>query len=344
MSPGEGNHWTRADHEGAVYVTAVYLTFQLLTRSSDEEILGHLAPDSHIRYAHRADSALPGTSSSSHQHSYMPYGFPHIPSPLPPSAGGDASGAEQGMSWGRFILGLVMYPFYIIVTLLAVPVPLLLNLAHLLVSVLRAALYPVTTTTRFMFRTFLFTPLGAVRAILAAFYPIYMFVGGIVGTGCVLGVGAAWAGRLGLDLLLGRRRGKTSKRVKVSASSRSNARIEPSHMASASSAHRSHDMAAFEEAWSRRSSERLLRGEEPSRKSRRSDPYRYDANIDEAQHRSKLSHTGRTMQQARDFDRGPSGSQSTPAFVAAETLATGRQAKAIGVRRRGMRPGVLDSP
>lgn len=186
-----------------VYVVFFYIIWQILTRSDDTEILGHL-PLTHLQ------------SLSSSLHSdlrpqspyHLPYHLPQIPSPVPNTT-------SESTSTFRTILGVIVYPVYLLITLIATPLPLLLNALHLLGHVLGTVLYPITATSKLLGRTFILAPLGVASSVLAVFYPVYVFVAGVIGIGCVLGLGAGWIGKMVLDLLFGSSsKKKTDKRSK----------------------------------------------------------------------------------------------------------------------------------
>ena len=136
----------------------------------------------------------------------------------------------------RTLLGVLIYPVYLLVTLLAIPLPLLLNTLHLMLSVLSTILYPLTSTVRLLSKTFIVGPWGVARSILGVFYPIYTFVGGVIGVGCVMGMGAGWVGKAVLDLIYGRAKKKRRRdkgKGKERASVRSSApRDDPSTITS----------------------------------------------------------------------------------------------------------------
>jgi len=173
-----------------VYVISLYLVFQILTRSDDHEILSHLPGPL------RPSNYLPDPQQPYH----LPYHLPHLPSTF------------------RVFLGILVYPVYVLITLLATPLPLLLNGLSLLLLVLNAVLYPFTSTLRFLTRTILLGPLAMFVRVAEALYPVSTFVAGVVGVGCVMGAGAGYAGRAVVDLLLGGK--KRSKRIKRSKSGR----------------------------------------------------------------------------------------------------------------------------
>jgi hypothetical protein len=190
-----------------VYVISLYLVFQILTRSDDHEILSH----------------LPGPLRPSNylldpqQPYHLPYHLPHLPSPLPSSSSSSRSDTTTTSTF-RVFLGILVYPVYVLITLLATPLPLLLNGLSLLLLVLNAVLYPFTSTLRFLTRTILLGPLAMFVRVAEALYPVSTFVAGVVGVGCVMGAGAGYAGRAVVDLLLGGK--KRSKRIKRSKSGR----------------------------------------------------------------------------------------------------------------------------
>lgn len=174
-----------------VYVIAVYIIFQILTRSDDSDILSHLPQSISHHLPH-----LP--QNSPYQ---LPYQFPHLPNPLP------NTNPEKSSTW-RTILGVLVYPFYLLITILATPMPLLNTMLRIIVSIVTTVFYPITSTTRIMTRTFLLTPLNLVMNVVRALYPLWVFIGGTISIGCVLGVTAGWAGRVGLDWVLGRNRNR----------------------------------------------------------------------------------------------------------------------------------------
>ncbi|KLT45256.1 hypothetical protein CC85DRAFT_153774 [Cutaneotrichosporon oleaginosum] len=109
--------------------------------------------------------------------------------------------AEAPSTW-RWLLASLIYPVYIAITLIAIPLPFLLNALNLLVSIVATILYPITSTFRLLARTFVLAPLIVVRNFLYALYPVYVFVGGVVGAGAFLGIAFGWVGRVLLNLLL----------------------------------------------------------------------------------------------------------------------------------------------
>ena len=224
-----------------------YLIWQLLTRSTESEILAHVAPSSSLaQHLSEAELGALGIRNSPSLGGYnLPYHFPHIPSPIPPSSSSSASGdSAQSVDFFRLALGVIMYPLYLLVTLLAIPFPLLLNVGHVLVAVALTLLYPFTLTAKVTARIFLLTPLGWAGSVFRALSPIFAFVAGVLGFGCIMGLAVGWVGRKGLDWLLGRggrgtkigagmrRKGKRSSGSKRSRSTRYNGDADKDNAAS----------------------------------------------------------------------------------------------------------------
>lgn len=217
------SHIPLRDTNNAVYVVFFYVVWQILTRSDDGEILEHLPSGSPV-------------FSTSHQPSYernaptpqyqLPYALQQIPSPIP------STNAESPSAW-RWVLGTLVYPIYIAITLVAIPLPFLINALNLLVSIVSTILYPITSTFRLLARTFLLAPFNVLMGFLHALYPVYVFVGGVVGAGAFLGVAFGWVGRVVLGIVLRprstpRRRKSTRTRTKrTSSSARAPAQAEP---------------------------------------------------------------------------------------------------------------------
>jgi hypothetical protein len=181
-----------------VYVTSAYLIFQLLTRSDEHEILSHLPVSLHPSN-HHPSNLVPGLRNDIHSaqaQSGYPYHIPHIPSPLPKNP----DPASNTGIW-RLILGILIYPFYLVLNILAILMPYVLEVGRTGLYVALVLLYPITSTLRLLGNTFLMAPLGVIRSVLSVFYPVYVFVGGVIGIGCVLGLGAAWTGQRVLDYL-----------------------------------------------------------------------------------------------------------------------------------------------
>lgn len=193
-----------------VYVVFFYIVWQILTRSDDTEILSHLPSGSPLLSPHALErsSALPPQPQ---QQQYLPYQLPQLPSPIQA-----AGGSESSSTW-RIVLGTIVYPIYLAIALVAIPLPYLINAVNLILSILSTILYPVTSTSRLLARTFVIAPLNLVYGFLSALYPVYVFVGGVVGVGCFMGMGAGWIGQLGLSWILRSKpapRRRKSRRVK----------------------------------------------------------------------------------------------------------------------------------
>ncbi|WWD18023.1 hypothetical protein CI109_102470 [Kwoniella shandongensis] len=179
-----------------LYVIALYLIFQILTRSDDHEILSHLPPTSSILHSPKSPLDL--------QQYHLPYQFPHLPNPMPSIP---PSSSTSPSIW-RTIANILVYPVYLAVALVVTPLPFLLVGLRLLLELIGTILYPLTVTGRILFRTFVKGPWGLFVRILEIFYPVYVFVGGVLGVGCVLGLGAGWVGKVILDSLLRWKDGK----------------------------------------------------------------------------------------------------------------------------------------
>jgi len=175
------------------YVTALYIIFQILTRSDEGDILSHLPATSSFRQ----QSALAGHGGNVHSdvtpHPYsLPYHLPHLTSPLHTST-------DSSTSFWRTLLAILVYPLYLAITVIAIPMPLLVTAINLLLSVVGTILYPFTSMARVIGRTLVVGPLGVAKSILALFYPFFSFVGGVIGVGAVMGISAGWIGKTSLE-------------------------------------------------------------------------------------------------------------------------------------------------
>jgi hypothetical protein len=181
------------------YVVFFYVIWQILTRSDETEILSHLPLHlQSLSSSHHSD-LRPQPQSPYH----LPYHLPQIPSPIPNNT--------EAVSTSRTMFGIIMYPFYLLVTIIATPFPLLLNAISLLFQVVVTILYPVTATFRVFGRTFILAPFHIISSAVAVFWPLYVFIAGVIGLGCVLGVGVGWAGKLFLDIIFGRKKRSSSR-------------------------------------------------------------------------------------------------------------------------------------
>jgi hypothetical protein len=54
-----------------------------------------------------------------------------------------------------------------------------------------------------------------VESAVSVFYPLYVFIAGVIGVGCVLGLGVGWAGKMFLDIIFGRKRRSTGRRRSI---------------------------------------------------------------------------------------------------------------------------------
>ena len=210
-----------------------YLIWQLLTRSTEGELLSHVAPSSSLaQHLSEAELSALGIRNSPSLGGYqLPYHFPHIPSPIPPTGSFStpgtpgAPGSAPNPGFFRLALGVLMYPLYLLVTLLAIPLPLVLNIGHVLFSVILAVLYPFTLTGGVAIRMFFLTPLAWAGSVFRVLSPVLAFVAGVLGFGVIMGLSVGWAGRRVLDALLGRRsagggKGKRSGKGKGKGGSR----------------------------------------------------------------------------------------------------------------------------
>lgn len=168
--------------------------WQILTRSDENEILSHLPATSPLRGHHQVEQPQ-------QQPYQFPYPLPHIPSSI---RNIEVAAAGSSSTW-RTVIQSVLYPFYLLLTLAVIPLPFLSQALSLIMSVIGTILYPITSTTRLLSRTFIVGPLTIVNGIFQAMYPVYVFVGGVLGLGCFLGMTAGWLGQFSLDLLLSRK-------------------------------------------------------------------------------------------------------------------------------------------
>nr|XP_018267074.1 uncharacterized protein I303_01057 [Kwoniella dejecticola CBS 10117]OBR89232.1 hypothetical protein I303_01057 [Kwoniella dejecticola CBS 10117] len=129
---------------------------------------------------------------------HMPYGFPPIPNPIPsntPSAG-------SGTSWWRMIVGILLYPIYLIATIIITPLPLLLNLLYFLSGALLILLYPIIGLGKVLYQAFVLGPAIVLGRILEAFYPLWVLVGAVIFFGGFMGLSTGWIGRVVLNTIL----------------------------------------------------------------------------------------------------------------------------------------------
>ncbi|RXK42070.1 hypothetical protein M231_00792 [Tremella mesenterica] len=171
------------------YVIFFYIIWQILTRSDEHEILSHLPQTSLL--THHVDHH--GVTQQPYQ---FPYPIPHLP-PMPPQAPSDPS-----TPYWRTALSLLIYPLYLLIAILATPLPLFLNIIHLVYSLLSTLLYPFTSILRVLLRVFVLAPLRFAGGVMEAVYPLYVFVAGVLGIGCVMGIGAGLVGTRGVDWLM----------------------------------------------------------------------------------------------------------------------------------------------
>lgn len=186
------------------YVVFSYVIWQILTRSDETEILSHLPLHlQSLSSSHHSD-----LRSQPQSQYHLPYHLPQIPSPMPNTTGEPASASGT-------IFGIILYPFYLLVTIIATPFPLILNVLYILLQVVVTILYPITATFRILGRTFILAPFNVVSSAVTVFYPLYVFIAGVIGVGCVLGLGVGWAGKLFLDALFGRKRRSSGRKRSI---------------------------------------------------------------------------------------------------------------------------------
>lgn len=99
-----------------------------------------------------------------------------------------------------------------------------MNIIHVLISILATILVPFTSTGRMLAQLFIWTPYSWARTVGAAVYPIYVFVGGMIGVGCVMGLGTGWIAKKGVEYVVGVV-SSDKKKTKVSSIDRS--RVSP---------------------------------------------------------------------------------------------------------------------
>ncbi|WWC66471.1 uncharacterized protein I206_100373 [Kwoniella pini CBS 10737] len=173
------------------YVVCLYMIVQIFSRVDDLEDL--LPNSSTFRQSHS-----PHTSMEVPNYPHMPYGFPHVPNPLP-----SATPLTSGTSWWRVILGVLFYPIYLLMTILITPLPLLLNLLYLLAGGVAILLYPIIGFSKILYRAFILGPVSIIGGILEAFYPLWVLVGAVIFFGCLMGLSTGWIGKLVLNTILG---------------------------------------------------------------------------------------------------------------------------------------------
>ncbi|OXB38464.1 hypothetical protein J007_01758 [Cryptococcus neoformans] len=182
-----------------LYVVAFYLVFQILTRPDDVDVFSN--PMTTIPQSH---SPL----SMDIPRYHLPYQLPHIPSHTTPTE--NASRA----SWWRVILGFMFYPVYLAVTLIATPLPLSLNALSLLTKLVSTLLWPFTSLAQLLFRSCVTYPWNICIRIMDLLYPAFVFVGGILGVGCLIGGMAGWIGSVCINRYIEWKEGDT-KQVKT---------------------------------------------------------------------------------------------------------------------------------
>lgn len=173
-----------------------YLVWQVMTRSDDDEIFSHLPSTSPLRGQQPTHAmAEPKSQQQAYQ---FPYPLPQFHSPV-------REVEKVASSTWRTVVQSVLYPFYFLLTLAVIPLPFLNQALTLIMSIVGTILYPITSTTRLLSRTFIVGPLQIMNGLFQALYPAYVFIGGVLGLGCFLGVSAGYIGQYSLDFLLSRK-------------------------------------------------------------------------------------------------------------------------------------------
>ncbi|ADV21178.1 hypothetical protein CNBC2760 [Cryptococcus gattii WM276] len=185
-----------------LYVVAFYLVYQILTRPDDVDLFSNSTttiPQSHTP---------PPMDIPRYHH---PYQLPHIPSPTMPLDN------PSEAPWWRVILRFMVYPINLAVALIATILPLSLNALSLLIKLVSTLLWPFTSLAQLLFRTFVTYPWNICMRVLDLFYPVFVFVGGTLGVGCLIGGMAGWIGSVCISRYIewkegDRKRAKTRRR------------------------------------------------------------------------------------------------------------------------------------
>ncbi|CAD6584417.1 MAG: hypothetical protein TREMPRED_003837 [Tremellales sp. Tagirdzhanova-0007] len=165
----------------------------------------------------------------------MPYHIPQIPAPAPvipsrPPANPNIDDATPSTS--RIVLGVLAYPIYLIIAILATPLPILLNGFRLLYLVLSTILYPFTAVIILLTRAFILAPISVVSPFIiyvsSTLYPIVGWTAGVIGVGCAMGAGAGYLGKAGFDRLFRKTKSRSTrhKKPRSSASRKSSTLID----------------------------------------------------------------------------------------------------------------------
>lgn len=182
-----------------LYVVAFYLVFQILTRPDDVDLFSN------------PTTTIPQSQSPMDIPRYhLPYQLPHIPGPTTPIENACKA------SWWRVILGYMVYPIYRAVTIIATPLPLSLSALSLLTKLVATLLWPFISLAQLLFRSCVTYPWNICIRVLDLLYPVFVFVGGILGVGCLIGGMAGWIGSVCMNRYIEWKEGDT-KQVKTRA-------------------------------------------------------------------------------------------------------------------------------
>ena len=252
---------------------ALYLVFQIITRSDESEILSHISLPSSIIPSSLSHDPPPDA------HQAIPHTWPeHRQSQLTSQLPSPPSTPASNSVWSYVVVGAnaLVYSFRLIIALAYMPVPYVRRAIALFIAVTTVIFYPATSTINLLVGTFIIWPMRIASSVLSIFKPFLSFLGTVIGVGALMGLVVAWIGQRILRRLLGprqvrgRRRTKkrsvngkkatSSKAITVSVgsgrssdsagakdssvSSKSSYRRGVNQLASAPS-----DMAGFEEAW-----------------------------------------------------------------------------------------------
>lgn len=148
---------------------------------------------------------------------HHPYQLPHVPGPTMPLEN------PSEAPWWRVIFRFMVYPINLAVALIATTLPLSLNALSLLIKLVSTLLWPFTSLAQLLFRTFVTYPWNICMRLLDLFYPVFVFVGGTLGVGCLIGGMAGWIGSVCISRYIkwkegDRKRAKTRRRKTRSAS------------------------------------------------------------------------------------------------------------------------------
>jgi hypothetical protein len=197
-----------------VYVFIFYIIWEIFTRSDEIDIFPSLP---HLRSHHLPELSLP----SPYQ---LPYHVPQLPSP--PTT-------DSNSSVLRIAFNIIYYPFYIVFTLLAYPVPLIIYILSSVFSVISTLAYPLTATARLGARTLVVAPWNIFKGIVAELWPLISLFGWISAASCLVGIGAWWVDGAIMGWIRGdgpRKKGKPSRSGHRTSSKTAGSKRSASHL------------------------------------------------------------------------------------------------------------------